>query len=241
MLDQTITLDLIKKAQSGDKNAKEELINNNSPLIKSIIKFYKNKGIEYDDLYQLGSLGFVKAINNFKPEFNVKFSTYAVPMIAGEIKRFLRDDGNIKVSRALKTLYIQINRFINKYKIENNESPSISLIAKEFTIEESEVMFALDSSRAVISLNEQVDDGNSKSRALVDTIADDESSEKMLDKIVLKGIIKNLCDRDKKIIYMRYYLDKTQSEVAKKLNVSQVQVSRLELKILEKIKQRYRN
>ena len=102
-------------------------------------------------------------------------------------------------------------------------------------------MFALDSSRAVISLNEQVDDGNSKSRALVDTIADDESSEKMLDKIVLKGIIKNLCDRDKKIIYMRYYLDKTQSEVAKKLNVSQVQVSRLELKILEKIKQRYRN
>ena len=167
MLDQETTLELIKKAQNGDRNAKEELINNNSPLIKSIIKFYKNKGIEYDDLYQLGSLGFVKAINNFKPEFNVKFSTYAVPMIAGEIKRFLRDDGSIKVSRALKTLYIQINKFINNYKVEHNESPSISLIAKEFKIEESEVMFALDSSRAVISLNEQVDDSNSKSRTLV--------------------------------------------------------------------------
>jgi len=240
MLSVEETLSLIKKAQNGDLNAKEELINNNSPLIKSIIKFYKNKGIEYDDLYQLGSLGFVKAINNFKPEFNVKFSTYAVPMIAGEIKRFLRDDGNIKVSRALKTLYIHINKFINNFKSEHNESPTISQIAKEFNIEESEVMFCLDSSRAVISLDEQVDD-STKSRTLMETIPDDNSDEKMLDKIVLKNIIKNLSDRDKKIIYLRYYLDKTQSEVAKLLQVSQVQVSRLELKILEKIKQRYKN
>ena len=241
MLSLEETLSLINKAQNGDLNAKEELINNNSPLIKSIIKFYKNKGIEYDDLYQLGSLGFVKAINNFKPEFNVKFSTYAVPMIAGEIKRFLRDDGNIKVSRALKTLYIHINKYINAYKNEHDESPSISLIAKEFNIEESEVMFCLDSSRAVISLDEQVDDSSNKSRTLLETIPDDKTEDKMLDKIVLKNIIKNLNDRDKKIVYLRYYLDKTQSEVAKQLNVSQVQVSRLELKILEKIKQRYKN
>lgn len=234
------TLKLIKLAQNGDNNAKEELINNNSPLIKSIIKFYKNKGVEYDDLYQLGSLGFVKAILNFKPEFGVKFSTYAVPMVAGEVKRFLRDDGSIKVSRALKTQYIQINKFINKYKEEHDESPTIQEIAKQFNIEESEVMFALDSSRAVISLNEQVDDSSLKSRTLVETIGDDESQEKMIDKIVLKSIIKNLSERDKKIIYLRYYLDKTQSEVAKQLNVSQVQVSRLELKILEKIKQRYK-
>jgi len=234
------TLNLIKLAQNGDNNAKEELINNNSPLIKSIIKFYKNKGVEYDDLYQLGSLGFVKAILNFKPEFGVKFSTYAVPMVAGEVKRFLRDDGSIKVSRALKTQYIQINKFINKYKEEHDESPTIQEIAKQFNIEESEVMFALDSSRAVISLNDQVDDSGSKSRTLVETIGDDESQEKMIDKIVLKSIIKNLSERDKKIIYLRYYLDKTQSEVAKQLNVSQVQVSRLELKILEKIKQRYK-
>ena len=234
------TLNLIKLAQNGDNNAKEELINNNSPLIKSIIKFYKNKGVEYDDLYQLGSLGFVKAILNFKPEFGVKFSTYAVPMVAGEVKRFLRDDGSIKVSRALKTQYIQINKFINKYKEEHDESPTIQEIAKQFNIEESEVMFALDSSRAVISLNDQVDDSSLKSRTLVETIGDDESQEKMIDKIVLKSIIKNLSERDKKIIYLRYYLDKTQSEVAKQLNVSQVQVSRLELKILEKIKQRYK-
>lgn len=240
MLSPEETLLLIEKAQKGDISAKEELINSNSPLIKSIIKFYKNKGIEYDDLYQLGSLGFVKAINNFKSEFNVKFSTYAVPMIAGEIKRFLRDDGSIKVSRALKTQYVQINKYINKYKIENNCSPSVTEIAQQFNLEESEVMFALDSSRAVISLDDQVDDGNNKSRTLVETIADEDCSEKMLDKIVLKSIIKNLTLRDKQIIYLRYYLDKTQSEVAKKLNVSQVQVSRLELKILEKIKQKYK-
>ncbi len=240
MLGQEETLKLIASAQNGDENAKEELINNNSPLIKSIIKFYKNKGVEYEDLYQLGSLGFVKAILNFKPEFGVKFSTYAVPMVAGEVKRFLRDDGAVKVSRALKTQYIQINKYINKYKNEFGESPSIQAISKEFGIEESEVMFALDSSRAVLSLNEQIDDTSGKSRTLVETIEDDESQEKMIDKIVLKSIIKNLSDRDKQIIYLRYYLDKTQSEVAKKLNVSQVQVSRLELKILEKIKQRYK-
>ncbi len=240
MLNQEETLNLITLAQKGNEQAKEELINNNSPLIKSIIKFYKNKGVEYDDLYQLGSLGFVKAILNFKPEFNVKFSTYAVPMVAGEVKRFLRDDGSIKVSRALKTQYIQINKYINKYKEEHNDSPTISEIAKQFNMEESDVMFALDSSRAVLSLNEQVDDSNLKSRTLIETIGDEDSQEKMLDKIVLKSIIKNLSERDKKIIYLRYYLDKTQSEVAKLLKVSQVQVSRLELKILEKIKQRYK-
>lgn len=240
MLSNEETLKLIKEAQMGDEKAKEELINNNSPLIKSIIKIYKNKGIDYDDLYQLGSLGFIKAIINFNPNFNVKFSTYAVPMISGEVKRFLRDDGSIKVSRALKSLYIQINKFINKFKAENGEAPPITLIAKNFNIEESEVMFAIDSSRALLSLDEPVEDGNSKSKSLMETIADEDITEKMLDKILLKNIIKELSVRDKKIVYLRYYLDKTQSEVAKVLNVSQVQVSRLELKILEKIKQRFK-
>jgi len=240
MLTNEETLELIIKAQNGNEKAKEELINNNSPLIKSVIKFYKNKGIEYDDLYQLGSLGFIKAILNFNPEFNVKFSTYAVPMIAGEVKRFLRDDGSIKVSRALKSLYIQINKFINKYKIDHNEAPTVSEIAKKFNIEESEVMFAIDSSRALLSLDEPVDDGSLKSKTLLETIAEDDKTDKLLDKIILKNIIKDLSSRDKKIIYLRYYLDRTQSEVAKELNVSQVQVSRLELKILEKIKQKFK-
>lgn len=240
MISSEETLKLIEKAQKGDEQAKEDLINNNSPLIKSIIKFYKNKGIEYDDLYQLGCLGFVKAIINFKTEFNVKFSTYAVPMIAGEVKRFLRDDGSIKVSRALKSLYIQINKYINNFKAEHDSSPSILEIAKKFNIEESEVMFAIDSSRALLSLDEPVEEGNNKSKTLMETIADEDKTDKMIDNIMLKSIIKDLSSRDKKIVYLRYYLDRTQSEVAKELKVSQVQVSRLELKILEKIKQRFK-
>jgi len=233
------TLALIKEAQSGSELAKEKLITNNSPLIKSVIKMYKNKGIEYDDLYQLGCLGFVKAIKNFDESFNVKFSTYAVPMVAGEVKRFLRDDGSIKVSRALKTLYIQINKFINKYKNENGESPTVSEIAKNFKIEESEVMFAIDSSRALISLDEQVEEDNSRSKTLLETIAEEDKTDKLLDNLLLKKIIKDLDERDKKIIYLRYYLDQTQSDVAKELGVSQVQVSRLEFKILEKIKRKF--
>lgn len=233
------TLLLIKQAQQGDEIAKEKLITNNSPLIKSVIKIYKNKGIDYDDLYQLGCLGFVKAINNFDEKFNVKFSTYAVPMVAGEVKRFLRDDGSIKISRALKSLYIQINKFINIYKNEHNEAPSISEIAKNFQIDESEVMFCLDSSRALISLDEPVEEDNSRAKTLFETIAEDDKTDKLLDNIVLKNILKDLNERDKKIIYLRYYLDQTQSDVAKVLGVSQVQVSRLEFKILEKIKQRF--
>ncbi|MGN1223067.1 MAG: SigB/SigF/SigG family RNA polymerase sigma factor [Christensenellales bacterium] len=240
MLTQEETLKLINLAQKGDENAKEELIKNNSPLIKSIIKFYKNKGVEYEDLYQLGCLGFVKAIINFNVDYNVKFSTYAVPMVAGEVKRFMRDDGMVKVSRALKSLYIQINKYINHYKSENGDSPTITEIAKNFNIEESEVMFAIDSSRALISLDEQIDDSNSNGRTLSDTIGEEDKIDKLLDNIVLKKIIKEFDERDKKIIYLRYYLDKTQSEVAKVLNVSQVQVSRLELKILEKIKQKFK-
>lgn len=233
------TLSLIKQAQQGNEIAKEKLITNNSPLIKSVIKIYKNKGIDYDDLYQLGCLGFVKAINNFDEKFNVKFSTYAVPMVAGEVKRFLRDDGSIKISRALKSLYIQINKYINTYKNEHNEAPSISEIAKNFQIDESEVMFCLDSSRALISLDEPVEEDNSRAKTLFETIAEDDKTDKLLDNIVLKNILKDLNERDKKIIYLRYYLDQTQSDVAKVLGVSQVQVSRLEFKILEKIKQRF--
>ena len=233
------TLSLIKQAQQGDEIAKEKLITNNSPLIKSVIKIYKNKGIDYEDLYQLGCLGFVKAINNFDESFNVKFSTYAVPMVAGEVKRFLRDDGSIKISRALKSLYIQINKYINAYKNEHNDSPSIQEIAKNFQIDESEVMFCLDSSRALVSLDEPVEEDNSRAKTLFETIAEDDKTDKLLDNIVLKNILKDLNERDKKIIYLRYYLDQTQSDVAKVLGVSQVQVSRLEFKILEKIKQRF--
>lgn len=236
MLNTEETLNLINKAKEGDETAKEILILENSPLIKSVIKIYRNKGVEYDDLFQLGALGFLKAINNFDPTFEVKFSTYAVPMIAGEVKRFLRDDGSIKVSRAIKTLGTHINQFVYKRKKETGESPSLEEIAKEFEIDVQEVIFAMDSQKALISLDEKQDEENSRSRTIMEVIEDKKAQETMLDNLALKEAIKNLDERDKKIIALRFFQDKTQSQIAKILNVSQVQVSRLENKILEKIK-----
>lgn len=235
MLEHTKTLELLKIAQKGDEQAKSLLIENNSPLIKSIVKRYLNKGVEYDDLYQLGCVGFLKAINNFNEEFNVKFSTYAVPMIAGEIKRFLRDDGSIKVSRALKGLSYQIHKYLDEKKKEDI-TPSLEDIAKQFNITVPEVVFAMDSSKMPISINERIDKENTNSPSIMDKLLQYNESDEQIDKILLKDLIANMSIKDKKIIILRYFRDKTQSEVAQILNVSQVQVSRLENKILEKLR-----
>jgi len=234
LLEQTEVFKLIQDAQSGSENAKTVLIETNSPLIKSVIRRYKNRGVEYEDLYQLGCMGFLKAIRNFSAAFGVKFSTYAVPMIAGEVKRFIRDDGYIKISRSTKSLAGKINYFIEGYKARHQQSPDIETIAKEFQIEPQEAVFAMDSLKFPISLYEKSDDENGQ--ALMDKIASGESAEEKIDRIILKDLIANLPDREKKIILLRYYRDKTQSEVAEVLNVSQVQISRLETKILNKIR-----
>ncbi len=238
MLEHEQTLILISKAQKGDQDAKQRLIEENSPLIKSVIKRYKNKGLEYDDLYQLGSMGFLKAINNFEPSFNVRFSTYCVPMIIGEIKRFLRDDGSIKVSRAIKSLNIQISRYIDDYVKKNQKKPTLSEISKRFDIDECEVVFTMDSSKMPISIYTPVSD-DSKSALLVDSMTEESViGEEMIDNISLKSTLNSLESRDKQIILLRYFQDKTQSEIAQELKISQVQVSRLENKILEKLKQK---
>lgn len=234
MLSNEENIRLIKLSQQGDETAKTALVTEHSPLIKSIVRHYKNKGVEYDDLYQLGCMGFLKAVSNFSTDFNVKFSTYAVPMIAGEIKRFLRDDGYIKISRSTKTLASKIAYFVHDYKIKNSTSPTVEEIAEEFKIDPQEVIFAMDSSKFPLSLYEKNDDENNIT--LIDKIAAKESSDEYIDKILLKEVISGLSERDKKIIILRYYRDKTQSEVARVLNVSQVQVSRLESKILEKLR-----
>ena len=234
MLEQSVTQELISKAQDGNNEAKTELIEQNSPLIKSVIRRYRNKGVDYEDLYQLGCIGFLKAIRNFSDAFGVKFSTYAVPMIAGEVKRFLRDDGYIKVSRSVKSLASKINYYIEEYKNKNGDSPSIETIAEEFGIEAQEAFFVLDSAKFPVSLYDKTDDEHN--RTLMDKLASKETVEDNLDRIVLKDAIQSLDEREKKIILLRYYRDKTQSEVARVLNVSQVQISRLENKILEKLK-----
>ena len=228
---------LVSKAQAGDEAAKNQLIEQNSPLIKSIIKRFCGKGLEYGDLYQLGCLGFVKAIKNFDPSFNVKFSTYVVPMVIGEVKRFMRDDGAIKVSRAIKSLNLKINKFVEGYVSEHKTPPSIETIAKHFGVEEGEIVLAMDSAKMPISLYAPAE--NSQSGALVidgvDAIASDEN---LMDKITVREILTGLSKRDRAIIMMRYFYDKTQSEIAQKLNISQVQVSRLENRILSNLKKK---
>lgn len=236
MLDNEQVLLLVTRAQEGDLKAKELLVEENAPLIRSVLKRFLNKGIEYDDLYQIGCMGFLKAIKNFNSQFGVKFSTYVVPMVIGEVKRFMRDDGAIKVSRALKTLNLQINRYSKEFASQNNRMPTVEELASFFKVDCQEIVLAMDSSKMPISLYSPVED-DSESVSLVDRIeSEDDQSGKMVDNIALKQLIKRLNERDRKIIVLRYYFDKTQCEIAKQLNISQVQVSRLESKILENMR-----
>ncbi|MDR1940013.1 MAG: SigB/SigF/SigG family RNA polymerase sigma factor [Clostridiales bacterium] len=234
MLSHEETMRLLKLAKNGDNDSKTVLIEQNMPLIKSIVRRYKNKRVEYDDLVQIGTIGIIKAIKNFNEDFNVRFSTYAVPMIAGEIKRFIRDDGIVKVSRSLKTLAVKIGGFIDRFKSKNGKDPTLSELAEEFDISQEDVVFALDSSKFPLSLYEKTDDENGQ--CLMDKLACEDDQDDMIDKMMLKDIIGELPDREKKIILFRYFRDKTQSEVAGILGVSQVQVSRLESRIIEKLK-----
>ena len=229
------TLQLIQKAQSGDMAAKDELIKQNYPLVKSVIRRYTQKGVEYEDLFQLGCVGFVKAINNFDPKFNVQFSTYAVPLIAGEVKRFLRDDGVVKVSRAIKGQYQQIKAFINSCE----RSPSISEIANHFHLDEAEVVFIMDSNKYPVSLSSPIE-STDEATTLQEVIADTKDENKF-DHMALKSLIANLSPRERQIIIMRYYKDKTQSEIAAVLGISQVQVSRIENKVLSNLKKSFIN
>ncbi|MEG1612753.1 MAG: SigB/SigF/SigG family RNA polymerase sigma factor [Clostridia bacterium] len=234
MLEPELTKELILKAQDGDESAKATIILENMPLIKSIVKRYRGKTVEYDDLIQLGSMGLLKAMLNFDMSFGVRFSTYAVPMIAGEIKRYIRDDGAIKVSRAIKVMSYNIIRFIETFRQEFNREPNIDEIAEKLNIEKEEVVFAMDSTRFPLSLYEKSDDDSNIN--LLDKIVVENKDEENIDKILLVDALKELSDRDKKIVLLRYFRDKTQSEVAKEMGVSQVQISRLESKILEKLK-----
>ncbi|MBR4407961.1 MAG: SigB/SigF/SigG family RNA polymerase sigma factor [Clostridia bacterium] len=235
MLNNEDTLKYIKQAQDGEENAKTILIEENSPLIKSVIRRFKNKNIEYDDLYQIGCMGFLKAIRNFKTDFNVKFSTYVVPMIIGEIKRFLRDDGIIKVSRNIKTQNVHIKRYVEKFSKENQRQPTLKEISKEFNIEENELVFIMDSARMPVSIYTPYE-GEESGLYLIDRYVQNDEPETLIDKLVIKDALNQLDERERKLVLLRYFRDKTQSEIAEVLNISQVQVSRLENKILNILK-----
>lgn len=233
MLDVEQTNLLIRRAKQGDSGAKETLILENNNLIKSIVRRYLGKGVEYDDLYQLASMGLLKAVTGFDESFGVRFSTYAVPMIAGEIKRFMRDDGSIKVSRAIKSLAKRINIFVEEYTVIHGSQPSVKVIADEFRLPESEVVFTMGSTHMPVSIYAQGEYKDKKTQELLEKLPVEDRQEEIVDSLQLKSAIDRLPERERKVIMLRYFRDMTQSEVATMLGVSQVQVSRIENKIIE--------
>lgn len=237
MLDEERTLALIRQAKEGDQRAKEELLSHNTSLLKSILRRYLGKGVEYDDLYQLACMGFLKAIAGFDERFGVRFSTYAVPMIAGEIKRFLRDDGSVKVSRLIKKAARDMNAYIEQCVAERGEQPTVAELAQKFGMDEGEVVFTLGSARMPVSIYEQGDYKDEKGATLAERLPAREDQEDMLEKLVLKEAIGKLPEREKKIVFLRFFRDMTQSEVARRIGVSQVQISRIETRIMDKFKE----
>ncbi len=232
-------LELIKKSQSGDTSAKELLVEENIGLIWSCVKRFSNRGYEMDDLFQIGSIGLLKAIDKFDLSYEVRFSTYAVPMILGEIKRFIRDDGMIKVSRSLKEIAnkVRVQKDILNKKL--GREPTIDELAAAIGITVEEIVIALESNAEVESLYKTIHQGDGHPIFLIDKLekTSDESG-KMIDKIALRQIIMQLSPKEKEIIYLRYYQDKTQTEIAERIGISQVQVSRLEKKILNQIREK---
>lgn len=233
-------LELIKLAQNGDEKAIEIIIEENSGLIWSVVRRFLNRGCDLEDLYQIGSIGLLKCIKNFDTNYAVKFSTYAVPMIMGEIKRFLRDDGIIKISRPLKEIATKAKYMRDVLTKKNNEEPTINELAIAIDVSVEDLVLALDADRDVESLYSTVYQSDGKSVYLIDKLElKNDNQENIVDNIVLKDIIKNLEPRERDIITLRYFEDKTQSQVAKIIGVSQVQVSRIEKKVLSKIREKF--
>lgn len=228
-------LALIKKSQKGDSDAKQTLVVRNTALVKSIVKKFLNRGVEFDDLMQIGSLGLVKAIRGYDAKYGVQFSTYAVPMIAGEIKRFLRDDGIIKVSRSLREKSFEIFGAKERMKKKLKREPTIGELSVELKMTPEDIVFAMEAVRSPISIYEPAfDDENSKTM-VIDTVSVD-SEVDMIDKILLKEMIGKLEPKERQLIMLRFYSDKTQVQIAEILGVSQVQVSRLITKTINKLK-----
>ncbi|MBU5453920.1 RNA polymerase sporulation sigma factor SigF [Caproiciproducens sp. MSJ-32] len=230
---------LIPLAKAGDQEAMNKVIEMNLPLVASISKKFLNRGYDYEDIFQIGSIGLVKAINNFEGSFNVKFSTYAVPMIVGEIKRFIRDDGIIKVSRNVKTLARKLHFDKEKLTKKLNREPTIEELSKFSGIDKDEILFALDSVNNMQYLYDTIHQDDGAPVLLIDKLSEKaEDDSEMINKIALKEALRSLDEKSRQIIMLRYFKDKTQVQVAKMLGISQVQVSRIEKKVLGIMKQK---
>ena len=232
------TTKLIRLAHEGDQAAREQLVLDNVGLVWSIVRRFAGRGHELEDLYQIGCIGLIKAIDKFNLDFDVKFSTYAVPMITGEIKRFLRDDGMIKVSRSLKELGMRVSSTREQMIWELGREPGLEELALRVGVSCEEVAASMEAATEVESIYKTVGSGEDQNLRLLDKLADErEQQEELLNRMVLKQLLEQLSGKDREIIMRRYFENQTQSQIAADLNISQVQVSRLEKKILRKMRE----
>ena len=233
------TLALIGRSHQGDKEARDTLFKENTGLIYSVAKRFLGRGVEMEDLFQIGSIGLLKAVDHFDPSYEVRFSTYAVPMIVGEIKRFLRDDGILKVSRSLKENCGRMYQAVEKLEKELGREPGLDEIAAEVELSLEEVILALESTAEVESLHKTIYQGDGNDISLMDRLPEKENGqEQALDRIFLDEMLQSLDARERQLIGMRYFQNRTQTEIAAELGVSQVQVSRMEKRILKKLKEK---
>lgn len=232
--------ELLSLARNGDNDAMNKLIEINLPLVASISKKFLNRGYDYEDIFQIGSIGLVKAINNFDLSYNVKFSTYAVPMIMGEIKRFLRDDGMVKVSRNVKSLARKVHYYREQLTSKLKRSPTIEELAEYAGVEKEEIVFAIESASSLQYLYDTIHQDDGAPVLLIDKLSENKSEDdvNLIEKIALKEALRSLDEKARQIIMLRYFKDKTQIQVAKLLGISQVQVSRIEKKVLLQMKKK---
>ncbi|HEY8500957.1 MAG TPA: RNA polymerase sporulation sigma factor SigF [Clostridia bacterium] len=232
------TLELIQKAQKGDPEAQNIMVQENIGLVWSIVKRFKGRETETEDLFQIGCIGLIKAVKKFDPDFDVRFSTYAVPMILGEIKRFLRDDGAVKVSRALKELGQKARVLKESIEKQSGQSPTIHELAEKLDVEPEELVQALEAGYQPESLYQTIGDNDTNPVYLIDKISTQEGMNEtsILERLSLNKALQNLDKRSREIIFLRYFKEETQQMVADKMGISQVQVSRLEKKIMKELR-----
>ena len=233
------TLALIQKSHEGDEDARAQLVQENTGLVWCVVKRFSHRGTELEDLFQIGNIGLLKAIDKFDMSYEVQFSTYAVPMISGEIKRFLRDDGMIKVSRSLKELAYKAYLCQEELQEKWGRDPTITEIAKKLQVESEELMMALEASGEIESLHKPIYQSDGQEIQLLDRLPQKvEEEEKIVDHLLLKELLGTLNKDERQIIYLRYFADRTQSQVGEELGISQVQVSRLEKRILKQMREK---
>ncbi len=229
-------IELIKKAQQGDKEARDKMISCNLRLVLSVVQRFTNRGENLDDLFQVGCIGLIKAVENFDTSLNVRFSTYGCPMIIGEIRRYLRDNNSVRVSRSLRDIAYKAMQVKERLTNEKDHEPSVEDIAKELGIKKEEVVMALEAIVEPVSLFEPVYSDGGDTIYVMDQVGDKNDDNNWLEEIALKEAINNLNDREKRILSLRFFQGKTQMEVANEIGISQAQVSRLEKGALERIK-----